>query len=325
VSLNLTLRDNVWYVSGTVTGLDGRTRRVRKSTGFKKPERKYASAVMSKVLEDAMTGRLDRPSRSVENIADAIDVYLRRPNPPGPTDQIVLTKIRDELGRIPLSDVKVQDFMMYFGGRKIKANTMAREMTSVNSMLAYAREMGMEVADVKLKKPTYDDARLRWLTEEERDALIEACDAEIKGLVTFLFFTGARLGEAFGLRWSEVVENTAVLSTRKGKMKKLRRRAIPLMPVVVDAMGERRKTNDLVFPNTVGGMWDRSNFYSYFHDALDRTGITDFVPHDCRHTFASLLVQKGASLRAVADLLGHTSLTMVMRYSHLAPSHRDRS
>lgn len=321
MSLNLTLRDDVWYVTGTVTSLDGKTRRVRRSTKFKKPERKFASAVMAKILEDALAGRLDSPDRGVDYVADAIDMFLRRPNPPGETDQICLNRVRASLGRIPLQDVKVADFMVYFNGRDIKANTIAREMTSINSMLSYAKEMGMSVADVKLKKPMYDDARLRWLEEHERDALIDASDSAINGLLTFLFFTGARLGEAFSLRWSDVVDDKAVLSTRKGKMKKLRRRAIPLVPEVLATMGERRRSSDLVFPNPAGNEWDRSGFYRYFYDACDRCGIEDFKPHDCRHTFASLLVQKGASLRAVADLLGHQSLAMVMRYAHLAPSH----
>ena len=321
MSLNLPLRDDVWYVMGTVTSLDGKTKRIRRSTKFRKPERKFASAVMSQILDDALTGRLDSPDSGVEYVSDAIDLYLGRPNPPGEADRYCLNRVRASLGRVPLKDVKITDFMVFFNGRKVKANTLAREMTSVNSMLAYAREMGMDVADVKLKKPMYDDARLRWLEEGERDALIGASAPAIRGLLTFLFYTGARLGEAFELRWSDVIDGKAVLSTRKGKMKKLRRRAIPLVPEVLDAMGERKGTNDLVFGNSHGNKWDRSSFYRYFYDACERSGIEDFKPHDCRHTFASLLVQKGASLRAVADLLGHQSLTMVMRYAHFAPSH----
>jgi integrase len=58
-----------------------------------------------------------------------------------------------------------------------------------------------------------------------------------------------------------------------------------------------------------------------FKSALRRTGIKDFRFHDLRHTFASHLVMAGADITTVKTLLGHKSLTMTLRYAHLAPSH----
>ena len=84
---------------------------------------------------------------------------------------------------------------------------------------------------------------------------------------------------------------------------------------------EFKGNDDFVFRSDDYNPWNKYIFYKYFSEACAKADIEDFKPHDCRHTFASHLVQKGASLRAVADLLGHTSLDMVMRYSHLAPSH----
>ena len=58
-----------------------------------------------------------------------------------------------------------------------------------------------------------------------------------------------------------------------------------------------------------------------FKTALKKAGIRDFNFHDLRHTFASQLVMAGVDITTVSKLLGHKSLTMTLRYSHLAPNH----
>jgi len=319
MTLRLTLRNDVWQVTGTVATAAGDRVRVRRSTGFQKSMKPYAQEVMARILKDALDGKLSGGSSGSATVGQAIRLFLDRPSKVGATDVGILTRFERDYGKTRLAALGLADVMLWVNSRGNKAGTVKREINSINAMLSHARDMGLDVPDLAFKKPKVDDARLRWLEEWERDELIAASEPVIRGLVTFLFFTGARLGEAFSLTWKDVVDNKAILKTRKGRTGATRARAVPLVPQVVAAMGERG--TGLVFRNAVGEMWDRNNFYDYFDRAKDVVGLEDFRPHDCRHTFASLLVQRGASLRAVADLLGHSSLAMVMRYSHLAPSH----
>jgi integrase len=81
-------------------------------------------------------------------------------------------------------------------------------------------------------------------------------------------------------------------------------------------------TSEYVFTyaRRINGKVDRA-----FHGALRRAGIENFTFHDLRHTFASHLIMRGASLKEVQELLGHKTVTMTLRYTHLAEENKKRA
>jgi integrase len=133
-----------------------------------------------------------------------------------------------------------------------------------------------------------------------------------------------RMSEQYGLDWNQVDferRQVHLPKTKNGDS-----RTIPLNSVALGALKDLRGRNkpkgaDPVFPSARSGTALQGS-RGWFPTALEEAGIEGYSWHCNRHTFASRLVMAGVDLRTVAELLGHRTLQMVMRYSHLAPEHQ---
>jgi len=92
---------------------------------------------------------------------------------------------------------------------------------------------------------------------------------------------------------------------------------LPINGTLYRTLSERPEKSGYVFGNGNGG--HVGDIKRSFHTACRKAGITDFRFHDLRHTYASLLTMMGVHIRALQELLGHKTLAMTQRYSHLAP------
>jgi len=147
----------------------------------------------------------------------------------------------------------------------------------------------------------------------------------LEPMVLLAMNTGTRRGELFGLEWSAVNFNTKIMQITAQTAKTQKTRHIPLNKEAMDVLQEWKKQssteNKLVFPNLHTG--ERlTNIKTSWNGILDKANIKDFHFHDLRHHFASRLVQNGVPLYTVKELLGHSSLEMTERYSHLAEEHK---
>lgn len=174
------------------------------------------------------------------------------------------------------------------------------------------------------KKPE-PRGRVRYLSDDERAALLEACrTSEYRPLyliVLFALTTGMRRGEILGLRWQDVdlERRIAVLHhTKNGD-----RRSVPIVPEVAELLREHGKVrklgNDQVFVSD--GPAEVWLFDKAWYQALSAAKIKDFRFHDLRHTAASYLAMSGATTAEIAAVLGHRTLQMVKRYTHLSDQH----
>ena len=175
-----------------------------------------------------------------------------------------------------------------------------------------------------------DNSRLRYLTEDEYSRLLQAAkrietSPFVAEKIILSVHTGLRRGSRFHLRWDQVDFLNRVLRIQRTKTG--RPHAVPLNATVLTTLqalySQRIPECPYAFPHATRRKAGEpvQDVKNAFHTALEAAEIKDFTWHDLRHTFASWLIMKGASLRSVAELLGHRGLRMVMRYAHLSREH----
>ncbi len=258
--------------------------------------------------------------------------------------------IRPAIGDIPLVKISIsilESLMLKIARTGKRPATIRNIMAVISQVWNKAAERGLlqgENPTLRLKTPREDNKRERFLNEEEARELLSALaerSQNMHDIALTSLFCGLRAGEVHSLTWGDLDMEKGSIHVRDTK-NKLNRHAF--MTQEVREMLERRRgiqaKSALVFPGIKGQkrQWV-SDTFSRTVDAigLNNTGaftadekgkqipqrITDarqrVVFHTLRHTFASWLVIKGTPLFTVGKLMGHTTLEMTQRYSHLAP------
>jgi integrase len=175
-----------------------------------------------------------------------------------------------------------------------------------------------KIARYKEGKP-----RDRFLTKEEIEKLLAICKTSksphLYAVTLFAICSGARKGEILGLKWKDLdfTRNTATFrDTKNGET-----RTIPLSPVLVGCLLDEKKKriilSEYVFPSCDGKQ--PADIRGAWENAIQEADL-DICFHTLRHTAASHLTMGGASTIEVGAVLGHKTLAMVKRYSHLSVS-----
>jgi integrase len=205
-------------------------------------------------------------------------------------------------------------------GKPLSAAAVNRPLALLRHLLHLAHEeWGVLDGIPTVRLEDEPEGRLRCLTPEEANRLLAAAresrNPDLADLIELSLFTGLRQSEALELTWDRVDRSRGVLLLEVTKSG--RRRQVPLNEAA-DAVLARRGPKDegLVFGSS---NWDR--YRTAWDGAVKRAKLTDLRWHDLRHTFASWAVQRRVSLYELKELLGHSTLTMVKRYAHLAPEH----
>jgi len=179
----------------------------------------------------------------------------------------------------------------------------------------------------RVARPRLPRGRVRFLDDDERERLLDACrnspSAALYDVVVLALYTGGRQGEILNLTWDDVdFKGRRVIfrNTKNGET-----RAVSLVALAYDVLEARSKVQridtNLVFPAVRRKAKGPIAIKTAWQRAVKNAGIEDFRFHDLRHTAASYLAMKGATLRDLAEILGHKTPAMVMRYAHLTEGH----
>jgi site-specific recombinase XerD len=245
----------------------------------------------------------------------------------------------DDLNRMPwllrafrertADSITPQDLELHLSRMAEERNWAPASVNRYRALVSLIFRLGIENGKVKenparlVKHRLVINTRTRWLFPEEEARLrtaIEARHAEHLLELEMALNTGLRLSEMYGMRWENVNVSQRVLTVPRSKNGEMRH--VPLNATAVAVLLEFRKRGDgsgQVIRSATG--LPLTNPRHWFEAAVRVARIHDFSWHCLRHTFASRLVMAGVDIRTVQELLGHKSITMTVRYSHLSPSH----
>jgi integrase/recombinase XerD len=215
-----------------------------------------------------------------------------------------------------------------------KPRSTARQLSSFRRFFRYMMQEGLRDNDptADIDMPRIGRSLPRTLTEDEVDALLQAPNTDEplghrdRAMLELLYATGLRVSELINLRQSQVNFNQGVLRiVGKGD----RERLIPLGDEALRWLSEfiesprmeilLERQTDYLFPTRRGDRMTRQAFWHIIKRYAQKAGIKKKLsPHSLRHAFATHLLNRGADLRVVQLLLGHSDLSTTQIYTHVA-------
>jgi len=239
---------------------------------------------------------------------------------------IIENHLKPFFGSLNLNWIHQRDIDRYISERK-KAKVKARTINIELGSLAFMLKKGIEWGHLRKlpfdrnpKLKEIDSEQRRALTEQEVCRLLESAQGNAKLFIALLVYTGMRLSEALFLEWNDIdleKEEIRVKSKPEAgfKTKSGRSRIIPMSPELKEILIEIENKSGWLFKNEKGERI--KSLRKSFETACKKAGIEGITPHCLRHTFATLMIQRGVDARTLADILGHASPTTTLQiYSH---------
>jgi len=331
----------VYQIDYTVNG-----KRYREVVGTRKRE---AELIAAKIETDLALGRHELLiNRNSIDLSSAIDAYIRS------LDNLVKEKTKKRYSdhlkpfkeficeHFPKSSNDIRNIKSHYikecvdslldskNPKRWAPYTVNRMIQAISSFFIYCKKRKFieenPAEDVKPIPIPEKDAP-EFFSEDELILIWANVNSFWKDHLQFIYYTGIRLGEMINLTWDKVdlsksVPEIKIVSNSDWITKTGKSRNIPLHKNAVDILQKwQGKHPKYVFVSQEGNLIHPSKPYNAMKRALKNSKLEGHV-HKLRHTFASHLVMKGASIYEVQKLLGHTKIEQTQIYAHLSPKHK---
>lgn len=253
-----------------------------------------------------------------------------------------ITRYVDWLGGRPLAEATSTDieaFIAYLsaelGLARTSVNRAVSAVRGLHRFGASEHELPFDASD-GITRPADRRAVPKALSVGDVERLLAACPVgegatavqlRDRALLELLYSTGARISEVLGLDIDDIdPESRMVIVRGKGSKQRLVPLGTPALEALDHYQVRARPVLNVVgsgalFLNRQGRRMSRQSGFKAVHDAAERAGLGEVSPHALRHSFATHLLQGGADLRVVQELLGHSSVATTQIYTKVSPDH----
>ncbi|MCX6832960.1 MAG: site-specific integrase [candidate division Zixibacteria bacterium] len=262
-----------------------------------------------------------RPAVKFDRLCEICLEWSRGNKKSWQSDQTIINRLSKVFSGKKLSERTVLDVERYKALRikTVSDVTTNREVALLKHMFnkAVAWNLAKDNPIMLVKLFRKNNARIRHLTLSKIKSLLDECADYIRPIVEFALNMGMRYREIRSLRCGHVdLRNRLIYIDEK----KWGRREVPMTDYIFHYLVEHQRASGRVFDEAGGKLVGKMR--TAHENAVKRVGISDLTFHELRHAFASHLVMAGVDLLTVKELLGHKSINVTLRYSHLSPAHK---
>ena len=307
-------RGQIWYADYYANG-----ERFQESTGT--ANKREAEKHLALRISEVQRGVFVKPvNTTLPELGERYIEYAKLHKRSWKRDVQMLANLQEFFGPAKLRDITPLRVEEYQQARvkEVRPATSNREMALLKHMFNMAERWDQYQGKNPVRLVKFlaeDNLQFKTLSQEEEQALLACCPPYLQDMIVFDLNTGLRSGDVFNLQWEGVdfeqqQLNVLVQKTRRKLMVPVNEAASS----VLEAWRGMRK-GPYVFYNQLTG--DRfRDLKGGFKLACKQAGLKGVTWHTLRHTFASRLTRNGVDIVTVKELLGHSSITVTMRYAH---------